>query len=52
MQPTSLTRNEKAVLTRRHMNPDDYTVEKRLNYCLVVRNRHTGLLTFIDKRTF
>lgn len=49
MQSKTLTTNEKVALKRRGLNPDDYTVEKRLNYCLVLRNKHTGLLKFIDK---
>lgn len=51
MQPMALNSNEKISLKRRGLNPDDYTVEKRLNYCLILRNKHTGLLKFIDKRS-
>ena len=42
MQSKTLTSNEKTVLKRRNLNPADYTVEKRLNYCLILRNRNTG----------
>ena len=52
MQSKTLTTNEKVALRRRHLNPADYTVEKRLNYCLILRHRHTGLLKFIDKHDF
>ena len=52
MQSKALTSNEKTVLKRRNLNPADYTVEKRLNYCLILRNRNTGLLKFIDKHNF
>jgi hypothetical protein len=46
--PTSY---EREMLKRRGLNPTDYTVEKRLNYALIFRNKHTGLLKFIDKRS-
>ena len=52
MQSKTLTSNEKTVLKRRNLNPADYTVEKRLNYCLILRHKHTGLLKFIDKHDF
>lgn len=43
--------NERVMLKRRGLNPADYTVEKRLNYTLILRNRYTGMLKFIDKRS-
>ena len=43
--------NERVMLNKRGLNPADYTVEKRLNYTLILRNRYTGLLKFIDKRS-
>lgn len=43
--------NERVMLKRRGLNPADYTVEKRLNYCTIFRNKHTGLLKFIDKHS-
>lgn len=51
MQSKTLTSNEKTVLKRRNLNPADYTVENRLNYVLVLRNRYTGLLKYVDKRS-
>ena len=44
------TAYERKMLKDRNLNPADYTVEKRLNYMLIFRNKHTGLLKFIDKR--
>ena len=44
-------KDERALLKRRNLNPADYTVYKRLNYVLILRNRYTGLLKFIDKRS-
>lgn len=43
--------NERVMLKRRGLNPADYTVEKRLNYALILRNRHTGKLKIVDKRS-
>ena len=43
--------NERAILKRRGLNPADYTVEKRLNYALILRNRYTEMLKIVDKRS-
>ena len=51
MASTAPNADERAMLKRRGLNPADFTVEKRLNYVLVLRNRYTGLLKFIDKRS-
>lgn len=45
------TTNERVMLKRRGLNPADYTVEKRLNYTLILRNSYTGMLKVIDKRS-
>lgn len=51
MASTAPNSNERAILKKRGLNPADYTVEKRLNYVLILRNRYTGMLKFIDKRS-
>ena len=43
--------NERVMLKQRGLNPADYTVEKRLNYAVILRNRNTGKLKIIDKRS-
>lgn len=49
MTSKTLNSNERDMVKRRGLNPADYVVEKRLNYVLILRNRYTGLLKFIDK---
>ena len=39
------------MLKRRNLNPADYDVLKRLNYVVVLRNRNTGLVKYLDKRS-
>lgn len=51
MASTAPNANERDILKRRGLNPADFTVEKRLNYVLVLRNRYTGLLKYVDKRS-
>lgn len=51
MASTAPNYTERVMLKKRGLNPADYTVEKRLNYVLILRNRYTGLLKFIDKRS-
>lgn len=50
MKEEFLNANERVMLKRRGLNPADYTVEKRLNYTMILRNRYTGILKIIDKR--
>lgn len=51
MPPTVPNTYEREMLRKRGLNPADYTLEKRLNYALIFRNKNTGLLKFIDKRS-
>ena len=51
VKPEYPNANDRDLIKRRGLNPADYTVEKRLNYVLILRNKHTGLLKFIDKRS-
>lgn len=42
---------EKQMLRRMNLNPDDYLVKKRLNYVVILKHRHTGMIKYLDKRS-
>ena len=39
------------LIRRRGLDPKDYVVVKVLNYSLFIKNRHTGIIKIIDKRS-
>ena len=47
---TKLTYNQKTMLRKRGLNPDDYVVVKDTYVSLTVRNVHTGQLKIIVKQ--
>lgn len=51
MQPTAPNANQRVMIARRGLDPDDYLVVKVLNYVVILKHRHTGAIKFIDKRS-
>ena len=49
MQPPNAY--EREMLRNRNLNPDDYLVKKRLNYVVVLKNKRTGMIKYLDKRS-
>lgn len=39
------------LIRRRGLDPKDYVVVKALNYTMFLKNRHTGVIKIIDKRS-
>lgn len=50
-QVLPLNSYEKQMLRRMNLNPDDYLVKKRLNYVVILKHRHTGMIKYLDKRS-
>lgn len=49
MQPPN--KNEREMLKRKNLNPDDYLVKQRLNYVVVLKHKRTGVIKYLEKRS-
>lgn len=52
MKPTAPNHNQKIMLQRRGLNPDDWLVVKSLNYTLIIKHRVTGRIKLLDRQSF
>lgn len=50
MEEKKPDKNQRVVLRRRGMNPDDYVVVKELYGSVWFKNIHTGMIKIVNKR--
>lgn len=44
-------KNQKAIIKKRGLDPDDYVAIRQLNYCLYILHRRNKTVKIIDKRS-